>query len=115
VKAHVLLRLSNDRPAQKVAKTPEAKLGSETEPTKNPIVPPKTVDNNPTYGPSIAPIIGATMAAAVMVLPGNPIIGEIDRKLRTMYRAAKQMANAKFFVENLGLNDVTVFLLQMHI
>jgi len=113
VKAHAPLLFSDDKPAQKVAKTPETRLGSETGPTKKPIVPPKIVDNTPTYGPSITPIIGAIIAATVMVLPGKPIMGEIDRKLRTTYSAAKQIANAKFLVESLRFIDAMMFFLLM--
>jgi hypothetical protein len=50
------------------------------------------------------PIIGAMIAAAVIVLPGNPIIGEIGRKPKTTYRAVKQTAKAISFVESFLMN-----------
>jgi hypothetical protein len=43
------------------------------------------------------PIIGAMIAAAVMVFPGKPIMGEIDIKPRTTYRAVKQTIKATSF------------------
>jgi len=45
---------------------PEIKLSGEKEPKKNPIIPPKNVDNVPIYGPRIMPINGAMIAAAVI-------------------------------------------------
>ncbi|MEM3696217.1 MAG: hypothetical protein QXQ94_01760 [Candidatus Bathyarchaeia archaeon] len=67
-------------PEQKVVTVPETKLGGEKAPVKKGIIPPKTVDTAPIYGPRIMPITGAIIAAAVMVLPGKPIIGERDTK-----------------------------------
>jgi len=84
------------------------KLGGEKEPAKNPIIPPKIVDNMPRYGPRNMPIIGAIIAAAVMALPGNPIIGEIGRKLKIAYKAVKQTVKAI----SLALNFLLVYILQ---
>jgi hypothetical protein len=81
-------------PAHKAAKMPDAKLGEENEPPKNPIVPPKIVDMLPMYGPNSIPINGAVIEAAVMVLPGKPIIGEIGRNDKSVYNAVKQMVKA---------------------
>jgi hypothetical protein len=87
-------------PAHKAAKTPETKLSGEKVPTNNPITPPRIVDKVPMYIPSIMPIIGAMIAAAVMVLPGKPIIGEMDRKPKTTYKAVKQTVKATSFDES---------------
>jgi hypothetical protein len=46
------------------------------------------------------PIIGAIIAAAVMVLPGKPIIGEMGMKQKTVYRAVKQTLKATLFAES---------------
>jgi hypothetical protein len=43
------------------------------------------------------PIRGAMTAAKVIVLPGNPIIGEIAIKEKTAYNAAKHMVRAMSF------------------
>lgn len=94
------------RPAHKATVMPETKLGGEKEPTKNPMIPPKVVDNMPKYGPRIMPIIGAVIAAAVMALPGNPIIGEIGRKPKTTYKAVKQTVKAMSFVLSFLLTDI---------
>jgi hypothetical protein len=83
-------------PAHKAVKTPAKRLGGEKEPAKKPIIPPKIVDNVPTYGPRIMPIIGAAIAAAVIALPGKPIIGEIGKEPRTAYNAAEQAVKAAF-------------------
>jgi len=77
-------------PAHKTAKTPETRLGGEKQPKKKPITPPKNADKVPTYGPRRMPIIGAMIAAAVIVWPGKPIIGEIGRKPKTRYNAVEQ-------------------------
>jgi len=98
-------------PAHKAARTPETKLGGEKEPAKNPIIPPKIVDNVPMYGPRIIPIIGAMIAAAVMVLPGKPTIGEIDRKPKATYKAVKQTVKAASLAESFLSKDILVFLL----
>jgi hypothetical protein len=91
-------------PEQKVVTTPETKLGGEKAPAKKGIIPPKIVDNMPMYGPRIIPITGATIAAAVMVLPGKPIIGEMGKKPKTVYRAVKQTIKATLFAESFLLN-----------
>jgi len=46
------------------------------------------------------PIIGAMIAAAVIVLPGKPIIGEIGRRPKITYRAVKHTVKAISFVES---------------
>jgi predicted regulator of amino acid metabolism with ACT domain len=43
------------------------------------------------YGPSIMPINGAMNAAADIVLPSKPIIGESGKKRRTVYKAVKHI------------------------
>jgi hypothetical protein len=43
------------------------------------------------------PIKGAITAAKVIVLPGNPIIGEIAIREKTAYNAAKHTVRAMFF------------------
>jgi len=60
----------------------------------------------PKYGPRIIPIIGAVIAAAVMALPGNPIIGEIGRKPKTAYRAVKQTVKAISLASRFLLIDI---------
>jgi hypothetical protein len=46
------------------------------------------------------PKTGAIIAAAVMVLPGKPIIGDMGMKQKTVYRAVKQTLKATFFAES---------------
>jgi acetylglutamate kinase len=41
------------------------------------------------------------MAAAVMLLPDKPIMGEMGRKLKTVYNAVKQTVKAISLVESL--------------
>ncbi|MDI6690411.1 MAG: hypothetical protein QME50_00895 [Candidatus Bathyarchaeota archaeon] len=72
-------------------------------PAKKAMVPPNIVDNVPMYGPRIMPITGAIIAAAVMVLPGKPIIGEMGIKPKTVYKAVKQTIKATFFAESFSL------------
>ena len=43
------------------------------------------------------PIKGAMTAAKVIVLPGNPIMGEIAIREKTVYNAAKHMVKVRFF------------------
>jgi hypothetical protein len=97
---------ANSIPAHKVVKAPAKRLGGEKEPAKNPIIPPKTADNVPTYGPRITPIIGAAIAAAVIALPGKPIIGEMGKKPRTAYKAAKQAVKAAFLAGDFHSIDI---------
>jgi hypothetical protein len=47
------------------------------------------------------PIRGAMTAAKVIVLPGNPIIGETAIKEKTAYNVAKHTVNARFFGSSL--------------
>ena len=74
MKAHKLRLPKYMVPAENAATTPATKLGGEKCPVKNPIVPPKIVDNAPRYGPRSIPIIGAVIAAKVMNLLGKPTI-----------------------------------------
>lgn len=87
-------------PEQNAVTTPETKLGGEKAPEKEAIVPPKRVENAPVNGPSIMPIIGAIIAAAVMVLPGKPIIGDMGMKQKAVYRAVKHTIKAVVFAES---------------
>jgi hypothetical protein len=87
-------------PEQNAVTTPETKLGGEKAPAKEAIVPPKRVENAPMNGPSIMPIIGAIIAAAVMVFPGKPIIGDMGMKQKTVYRAVKHTIKAVVFAES---------------
>ena len=41
------------------------------------------------------------MAVAVMLLPGRPIMGEMGRKLKTVYNAVKQTVKANSLVDSL--------------
>ena len=54
------------KPLHKAAVMPEPILSSEKDPKENPINPPKNVDRVLMYGPSITPISGAIIAAAVI-------------------------------------------------
>ena len=106
-------RLSSDSiPAHKAAKKPEKRLGGEKEVAKNPIIPPNIADKAPRYVPRSMPIIGAIIAAAVMVLPGNPIMGEIDKKPKTTYKAVKQTVKATSFASNFLLKGIFALLLR---
>jgi hypothetical protein len=87
-------------PEHKAVTTPETKLGGEKAPAKEAMVPPRIVDNAPMYGPSIMPIVGAIIAAAVMVLLGKPIIGDMGMKPKTVYKAVKHTIKAAFFAES---------------
>jgi len=101
---------SHNMPAHKVATTFETRLAGEREPAKNPINPPKIVDNVPRYIPRIIPISGAAIAPAVTAFPGNPIIGEIGRKQKTTYNAVKQIVEAISFAVNFLLIGIFVIL-----
>jgi hypothetical protein len=59
-------------PAHKDAIIPETKLGGKKEPAKKLMTPPRVADIAPMYGPRSIPIIGAVIAAAVMLLLGTP-------------------------------------------
>jgi len=53
------------------------------------------------YGPRRKPIIGAVIAAAVMLLPTAPNIGKIGTDPRTAYNAVKHAMSATSFAVNL--------------
>lgn len=95
--------LSRIIPAKKAVTMPEIKLGYDKEPRKNPIVPPRKVAVAPQYAPITMPMIGAVIAAAVIVCPGSPIIGDIFRKLKTVYRAANVIVWASSLVARVVL------------
>jgi len=83
------------KPANNAAITPEAKLGGENAGLRNnPIIPPRNVDVAPRYEPSMMPITGAIIVAAVMVLPKKPSIGNMGKKERTTYKAVKHAVRA---------------------
>lgn len=66
-------------------------------PAKNVIVPPRVADNAPIHGPRRKPIIGAVIAAAVMLLLGMPSIRKIGMDPRTAYKAVKHAISATSF------------------
>jgi hypothetical protein len=90
-------------PAVNAVTTPATKLGGEKCPAKNPIVPPKTVDNAPRCGPRNMPIIGAVIAAKVMNLLGRPTMWNtgMGKRQKTAYKAAKQMVKAESLAVNI--------------
>ena len=89
-------------PAQKAVGMPAAKLGELSAFRERPMTPPKKVDNVPRYGPRRIPMIGATIAAAVIPCGDSPIIGEILIKPRMAYNAVKTVVKATSFVLSLG-------------
>ena len=99
------------RPAHKVVTTPATKFQGAKDPAKNPMVPPRTADTVPTYGPRSTPITGAAIAAAVMLLLGMPSNWKIGIDAKTAYNAVKHIISAMSFVLSLVLIDITVSLI----
>jgi hypothetical protein len=58
------------------------------------------VDNIPRYGPRIIPIIGAIIAANVIALLAEPIIGKAGMKEKYMYKTVKHIIKATSFAFN---------------
>ena len=102
---------SNSAPARADVTMPDKKLGGEKTPRKKPIVPPKSVDRMPKYDPSTTPITGAVIAAAVMTLPGKPIIGEIGQNPKMAYSAAKHIVKEISLVLSFRLSRICAVLL----
>jgi hypothetical protein len=65
----------------------------------------------PKNGPSTTPIIGAMNAAAVMALPGKPIIGEIGMNPKMAYNAAKHIVKEISLVLSFRLSRICAVLL----
>jgi hypothetical protein len=86
------------------------KLGGEKTPRKKPMAPPKSVDNMPKRDPSTTPINGAVIAAAVMAVPGKPIIGEIGINPKIAYNAVKHAVKAMLLVLSARLLDIWAIL-----
>lgn len=106
MKMHMPCLPSYSAPATADVTIPDKKLGGEKTPRKNPMAPPKSVDNMPKYGPSTTPINGAVIAAAVMALPGKPIIGEIGINPKIAYNAVKHTVRAMLLVLSARLSDI---------
>ena len=67
MRAHRVRLFVYSRPAQTVQTTPAARLIGESDVLRDKLtIPPKNVDIAPRYAPSMMPITGAIIAAAVM-------------------------------------------------
>jgi len=97
MKAQMLRLFVYSAPAKIAVMIPDAKLGGEKCPAKNPTAPPNSVDNIPMYGPRIIPIMGAVIAAKVMALLGKPTIGKAGMKEEIVYNAAKHVSKPTSF------------------
>ncbi|HDD69742.1 MAG TPA: hypothetical protein ENG19_01290 [Candidatus Bathyarchaeota archaeon] len=100
-----MLRLPlESQPPNNEATTPAAKLGGEKERLKSSArIPPEKEESNPRYGPTIMPIKGARIVAAVMCFPTKPIICDIGMNDKITYRAVKQAVKAIFLVVSFPL------------
>lgn len=110
MKTHMPRLPSYSAPATPDVTMPDKKLGGEKTPRKKPMAPPKSVDNMPKYDPSTTPTNGAVIAAAVMALPGKPIIGEIGINPKIAYNAVKHTVRATLLVLSARLLDIWAIL-----